>query len=217
MKKFLYVLLILSIATTKGISQEIDKTLKIDSCNRQIPIMERTEKSKTKIQLKSNLLYDAILIPNLSSEINMGKNWSIEIGFWYTWLKKDHKHRYWRSYGEEIDIRKYISHVKNENVFRGHHIGAVFMSGIYDTEFGNKGEKSNFSYATGIEYGYSTTISSKINIDISLALGYWGGRYEEYKPIDTHYVWQSTKNRNWFGPIKASINLSYKISKKGCR
>lgn len=56
-----------------------------------------------------------------------------------------------------------------------------------------------------------------MNIDISFAIGYLGGRYEEYRPIDTHYVWQSTKNRNWFGQIKASINLSYKISKEGCK
>ena len=77
------------------------------------------------------------------------------------------------------------------------------------------------NYSTGIEYGYSLPIAKKLTLDFVIGLGYWGGNYYEYVPIDNHYVWQATKKRNWFGPTKAEISLVWLLgrgnynSKKG--
>ena len=43
----------------------------------------------------------------------------------------------------------------------------------------------------------------------------WGGLYKEYEPIDTHYVWQSTKRRRWFGPTWAEVSFVYLLGGKG--
>ena len=34
-----------------------------------------------------------------------------------------------------------------------------------------------------------------------------------YIPLDGHYVWQTTKNRRWFGPTKAGISLVWLIGR----
>ena len=66
---------------------------------------------------------------------------------------------------------------------------------------------NNANYAAGVEYGYSLPIAKRLNIDFTIGVGYWGGKYYEYTPLDGHDVWQATKQRHWFGPTKAEISL----------
>ena len=62
-------------------------------------------------------------------------------------------------------------------------------------------------YATSVGIDYSLPISRRLNLDFTLGVGYWGGEYHEYIPSDGHYVWQSTKQRHWFGPTKAACPM----------
>ena len=66
-------------------------------------------------------------------------------------------------------------------------------------------EKMN--YAVGLEYGYSLPVARRLNLDFVIGLGYWGGEYHTYDPVDDHYVWKETRQRHWFGPTKAEISL----------
>ena len=50
-------------------------------------------------------------------------------------------------------------------------------------------------------------MGGRLNIDFSLGVGYFGGRYKEYVPMDDCYVWQKTENLRWFGPTRAEIAL----------
>ena len=78
----------------------------------------------------------------------------------------------------------------------------------YDFELGGRGYLGDrWSWGAGIEYGYSLPVARRINIDFSLGLGYLGGEYKEYLPMDGHYVWQATRNRHWVGPTKAEITF----------
>ena len=56
-------------------------------------------------------------------------------------------------------------------------------------------------------------IARRLNLDFNIGLGYHWGEYKEYLPIDNHYVWQATKNRQFFGPTKAEVSLVWLI---GC-
>ena len=46
------------------------------------------------------------------------------------------------------------------------------------------------NWAAGVEYGYSLPVARRLNIDFTIGVGYWGGTYHEYKPVDDCYVWQ---------------------------
>ena len=163
--------------------------------------------------LRTNILYDAMLIPNISAELYVGKNWSLGLGYWYTWLSSRKCHKYWRTYGGEVNVRKYFGTQAARKPLTGHHIGIMSQIMMYDFELGGNGYMSDCSYSVGIEYGYSIPMGRRLNLDLGLAVGYLGGEYMEYRHIDTHDVWQSTHNRHWVGPVKAEVTLAWQLGK----
>lgn len=173
--------------------------------------------------VKTNMLMDAAAIPNIGVEFYLGKNISIAARWWYAWYKSDPRHRYWRTYGGDIEARWWFGSAAHEKPLTGHHLGLMAGIATYDFEWGGKGymggvpggslwDKAN--YLAGVEYGYSLPVARRLNIDFALALGYFGGEYRTYTPQKDCYVWQTTNSRHYFGPVKAEISLVWLI---GCK
>lgn len=174
------------------------------------------------MSVKTNMLYDALAVPNIGLEFYLGKNWSVAGNWMYGWWDTNKKHRYWRTYGGDLAIRKWFGKKANEKPLTGHHLGIYGQMFTYDFEWGGKGYMGGqpggtlwdeLNYAAGVEYGYSLPVAKRLNIDFTIGLGYWGGKYYEYTPMDGHYVWQATKNRHWFGPTKAEISLVWLLGR----
>lgn len=163
--------------------------------------------------LKSNLLYDALLVPNLSLEASIGSGWTLGAGGMLAWWSKDAKHRYWRIYGGDLEIRKYFGTLSKSKPLQGHHLGIYGDFLTYDFEFGAKGYQSKATYAAGIKYGYSHPIANRLNLDFALGIGYLHSNYKTYVPRDGCYVYQETKKRKWLGPTQAEISLVWLIGK----
>lgn len=185
-------------------------------------IIQSEERKPFYMSVKTNMLYDALLVPNIGLEFYLGKNWSVAGNWMYGWWKKNSKHRYWRIYGGDLAIRKWFGKKADEKPLTGHHIGIYGQMFTYDFEWGGKGYMGGqpggtlwdeLNYAAGVEYGYSLPIAKRLNIDFTIGLGYWGGKYYKYTPMDGHYVWQVTKNRHWFGPTKAEISLVWLLGR----
>ena len=64
--------------------------------------------SASLLALKTNLLYDAALIPNIGLEVSLGKQWTVAADWFYTWFSSDSRHRYWQSYGGYLTVRRYF-------------------------------------------------------------------------------------------------------------
>lgn len=172
------------------------------------------------MDIRTNMLYDALLIPNIGVEMYLGKKWSVTANWMYGWWKTDRRHWYWRAYGGDIAIRKWWGKASEEKPLTGHHIGIYGQIFTYDFETGGRGYMGGkpggtlwdkMNYIVGAEYGYSLPIARRLNIDFTIGAGYWGGIYHEYKPEADYYVWQSTKERRWIGPTKAEISLVWLI------
>lgn len=170
--------------------------------------------------LRTNLLYDAALVPNVGAEFYVGRGWSLGVDGMYGWWSNDDKHRYWRIYGGELAVRKYFGRRAAVQPLTGHHLGLYGQALTYDFETGDKGVMGGAPGGTlldkahwgvGLEYGYSAALGRRLNLDFSLGIGYIGGEYMEYRPLDTHYVWQTTRQRHWFGPTKAEIALVWRL------
>lgn len=177
---------------------------------------EEPEKTPFLWALKTNALYDLALVPNLGVEFYLGKNWSVGANGMYAWWNNDSASKYWRIYGGDIYARRWFGKKAEEKPLTGHHVGVYAQMLTYDFCLGNRGYMGgtpggNFwdkaSWAAGIEYGYSHPISRRLNLDFTIGIGYLQGEYHEYIPEDDCYVWQTTKNRKWFGPTKAEVSL----------
>ena len=177
------------------------QTERVDS----IPI---SSKKPFRFAVKSNLLYDAALVPNIGVEFPLKNGWSVSANWMYAWWHNDSSHWYWRIYGGDVAVRKWFGKKHEDRVLSGHHVGLYGQIVTYDFEWGGRGYLADkWTYGGGLEYGYSLPIGKRLNLDFTLGIGYLGGEYMEYDPIDRCYVWQFTKKQNWIGPTKAEVTL----------
>lgn len=156
----------------------------------------------------TNMLYDVLTVPNIHAEVYMGHDISVAAGWMYSWWKSDNHSRYWRTYGGNLAVRYWMGEAAKRKPLTGHHLGVYGQMLTYDLELGGRGYLGDkWSYAAGVEYGFALPVASRLNIDFVLGVGYMGGKYKEYLPIDGHYVWQCTKQRHWVGPTNAAVSL----------
>lgn len=179
------------------------------------PIPAPKEKKPWYIAARTNMLFDAALVPNVGVEIYLGNKWTVGGNWNYSWWKKDgNTHWYEQTYGGDFEVRKYFGAKSDIKPFTGHHFGVYYQMMTYDMETGHKGyQAAKWNYGGGISYGYAMPIGKRLNIDFSLGVGYIGGEYKEYIPIDKCYVWQATKKRRWVGPTKAEVSLVWLLGR----
>ena len=173
--------------------------------------------------VKTNMIHDIMALPNIGVEFYLGKNLSVGADWLYGWWSRNSRHRYWRAYGGDIYARWWFGKAAGIKPLTGHHVGIYAQMFTYDFEWGKRGQMGGkpggdlwdkANYGAGIEYGYSLPVARRLNIDFSAGIGYVGGSYHEYLPIDGCYVWQSTKRRNYFGPTRLEVSLVWLI---GCK
>lgn len=172
--------------------------------------------------VRSNMLSDVVLLPNIGVEFYLGGRTSIVANWTYAWWKSDIRKWYSRDYGGDIVLRMWFGRKAKEKPLTGHHLGPYAQVFTYDFLVKGKGyiagepggdifDRAN--YAAGLEYGYSLPVARRLNIDFSLGVGYMCGKCYEYTPIDDCYVWQSTKIHRYFGPTKVEISLVWLIGR----
>lgn len=205
---------------------ETDSLQTVDSPISLPVVVER----QPRVALKTNLLMDALLVPNIGAEVYLGNDISLSTNWHYAWWNTNSW--YWRTYGGEVAVRKWFGKRVADTPLAGHHVGVYAQALTYDfLVFGNKGYMSGepgqtlfdrANYAVGIEYGYSLPIAHRLHLDFVLGIGYQGGKYNEYLIQDDCYVWQARKNRGFVGPTKAEVSLvwlldwcSRTVEKKG--
>lgn len=174
------------------------------------------------MDFRTNMLYDALALPNIGVEFYLGRNFSLGGNWLYAWWSKNAIYRFWRAYGGEIFSRWWFGRKAHEKPLTGHHIGLYGQFYTYDFEWGGDGEMGGQPKGTlwdrglwgvGVEYGCSLPIAHRINLDFSLGLGYTTGYYHKYKPKNGRYEWQSTHRRHLFAPTKVEVALVWLI---GC-
>lgn len=208
----------------KIVKLSVDTTITSDSIHIEPILIEPGQPRKLHyVALRTNMLYDALLMPNIGCEMYLGKSWSVAANWLYGWWKTDRHHWYWRAYGGDIAVRKWLGKAAEEKPLTGHHIGIYAQIFTYDFEMGGRGYMggkpggtiwNKMNHAMGAEYGHSLPIARKLNIDFSLGMGYWGGIYHEYKPRNHYYVWQATKERHWIGPTKLEVSLVWLLGRE---
>ena len=175
---------------------------------------DSTDKKPFYMGIKNNMLYDMAIIPNIGVEFYLGGNFSVVANWMYSWWKSDTIAWYWRTYGGDLAVRYWFGNASRKKPLQGHHLGLYGQIITYDFEIGNKGILADkWSWTGGLEYGYSVPVAKRLNIDFTIGGGFHQGLYDEYLPIDGHYVWQATKRRVFIGPTKAEISLVWLLGR----
>lgn len=164
--------------------------------------------------LRSNLLHDALLVPNLGLEWSVGRHLSLLADGSLGWWRIDSKHRYWRVATGQVELRYWREWTTNAFRYRGHHFGVYAALYRYDFEFGGTGYQADLNYGAGVSWGYAVCLSHSLALDFSVGLGYIGGRYRKYEPYRGQYLQTATVSRHYFGPSKLEATLVWHIEMK---
>lgn len=161
-----------------------------------------------RVALKTNLLHDAVLTPDLGVELSIARRFSISVAGQYAWWSNDSKHRYWRIRGGVAEMRLWPGEKPKHRALTGHHIGIYGSMYDYDFEFGGRGWQSpKLTYGIGVGYGYSLRLNDRLNLDLGLRVGYSAGHVIKYKPQCGIYVCTGYTFRKSIGLTGLEVTL----------
>ncbi|MCQ2174420.1 MAG: DUF3575 domain-containing protein [Bacteroidales bacterium] len=184
------------------------------------PLVEHSFPEKPRglaLAVKTNLLSDAVLAPNIEVEWPLDEKWSMAVDWTFPW---------WlfrgNSYCEELlggtfQARRYFGHRKTLGYFTGWFAEAYAGLGYYDFQIPSKGAQGEYAH-TGIGGGYSLRLGEYFNLEFEIALGFLLTQYRRYTPLENNTIllYRETVWSTWTGPTRAKVSLVWRLGKK-CR
>lgn len=167
------------------------------------------------IAVKTNLLYDAALSPNLGVEVGVAPRWSVEVsGNYNNWGIDGHL---WKHWFVQPEARYWFC-----ESFGGHFLALHAIAGEYN--WGNlplgKWPGSDFSMlrdrryqgwgaGLGIGYGHTWMLSRHWNIEAEIGFGWVYTKATSYPCAECGTPDYKDKPVHYVGPTKAAVSLIY--------
>lgn len=165
--------------------------------------------------VRTNLLYDAFLVPTLGIEWRVNRN----VG-----VKLDGSYSFWGDeYGKvqkvwlvSPEVRWYMLENKRFYVGASGNVGQYniykgMLGGLFSGDTGYQG----ILWGAGLTVGYQLYLSRSFSLDFNLGLGYTRLEYDSFSILNETRVYKERdKSRNFWGPTQAGISLVWTIGGK---
>ena len=172
--------------------------------------------SAQQVGIKTNLLYDAALSPNLGVEIQTAPRWSLDIsGNINAWTVNGHKWKHWLA---QPEMRFWFCEAFTGHFVALHALGGQYNIGNIDngikflgTDFSRLGDRryQGWFAGAGIAYGYSWILSKHWNLEAEIGIGWAYSRYDTYPCAECGKKIDSGAVHNYVGPTKATLSIVY--------
>lgn len=167
--------------------------------------------------LKSNILSDALLNPNIAYEIGLAPRWTLDVSGEFNAWNMSH-HRRWKHWVVQPEVRYWFC-----DRFAGHFVGAHLLGGQYNVgglDFDFKFLGTDFSKlkdsryqgwfgGLGVAYGYDWVLSQHWNLEAEFGFGWTYTRFDRFPCAHCGTKIESDKPHNYVGPTKVAVNLVY--------
>ena len=178
--------------------------------------MTQSVKSQN-VAVKSNVLADAFLNPNLGIEIGLASKWTLDVtGQFNAWMLSHNRH--WKHWAIQPEVRYWFC-----DRFSGHFVGTHIHGGQYNIGgfdgkiniLGTDARKlkdtryQGWFVGAGIAYGYTWILGRHWNLEAEIGLGYSYTRYDRFQCLGCGKRIETDKPHHYVGPTKAAINLVY--------
>ena len=184
------------------------------------PVTEEkvTWKDRYRFAIRTNVLYDALLLPSLGLEWRINKNWGIKV---------DGSYSYWGSKTGKIqkmwmvspEVRQYMGAQRRFYLGVGGNIGSAnlykyamgnILNKLYTQNTGYQGDFWN----AGITLGYQLYLNRSFSVDFNLGLGYTRFEYDALNLSDgVRLMKDRDLVKNFWGPTQAGVSLLWKFGK----
>lgn len=175
----------------------------------ETPVVRDTSWEDSNFALKTNLLYYLALMPNIQIEWLVKERWSVALEADCAWYSKTPPHKVYKV-GYITAEARFWPIVRSR--WHGMYVGIFGGPGLYDLSKGKNGHEGEGGMV-GISAGYMWPISKHLSLEAGIGAGYLRVRDKEYAPLDGHYLYQQTKNINYFGPLSLKLSLVWRIPK----
>lgn len=159
--------------------------------------------------IKTNLLYDAALMPNIEIEWLINNHWSVSAEWNIAWWGDDPNAKSYRISEIGSEVRYWI---KPRAPWHGMYAGLSVGGGWYDLWYIKNPGYYGEGMMTAASFGYMWPIGKNFSLSAEIGAGYFYTRYKEYIPYDGHYVYQRTKSLNYIGPVMLKFSIACRFS-----
>jgi hypothetical protein len=191
------------------------RRLPIDSISLPVePINSRFNTFRPIVAVKTNMLYDLLLAPNIEVEVPFGRQlqWSIMGEYWNPWYRWHRKDYSYEIQGGGLELRRWVvPRCPGGRPWLSGHFAGLYVAILkYDLEYRQQGDQGEI-LSTGISYGYSWPIAPRWNLEASVAAGVAFGQRRHYHAEfeSTHLIYKHTRNLFYAGPTKLKFSLVY--------
>ena len=167
------------------------------------------------VSIKTNLLADAALSPNLGVDVQLAPQWSFDLsGQYNNW--KVHEMR-WKHWFVQPEARYWFNHALTKHFIGLHLIGGQFNLGNIKNNLtilgANFSGLSDYRYqgwaaGVGVAYGYAFPLARHWNLELEVGVGYAYMAYDRFACVKCGNVAENN-SRHYVGPTKAALNLVY--------
>ena len=169
------------------------------------------------IAVKSNILSDALLNPNIGIEVGIAPKWTIDVSGQFNAWNLSHMRR-WKHVAMQPEVRYWFC-----DRFSGHFVGMHLHGGWYNiggfdgkiNMLGTDARKLKDSRyqgwfaGAGIAYGYAWILGRHWNLEAELGFGYSFTKYDRFRCAGCGKKVETDKTHHYIGPTKLAINLVY--------
>lgn len=159
--------------------------------------------------VKTNLLYDIALTPNIEWEIPWGNRFSINLEWQYGWWLRRDNTFCWELESGGIEPRIWFGNRATHRRLTGWFAGVFAQGGLYDFQLEEAaGYQGEFYVFAGLTGGYSVAVAKHLNMEFSLGVGYLITDYRHYHVEDNELIKQGYSMRfSSLLPAKAKVSL----------
>ena len=167
------------------------------------------------LAVKSNLLSDALVSPNVGVEMLLWRQWTLDFTAHYQPFAPDATRRM-KHWLLQPEVRRWLC-----TAFAGQFLGAHLMGGRFNVgdvhlPFGmlkgaRDGRYEGWLLGAGVSYGYHWLLSPRWSVEASLGIGGGFIRSDRYRCGHCGEKLRAAKSRGFFGPTKMAVSLVYMI------
>lgn len=169
------------------------------------------------VAVKTNLVADGLLSPNLAVEVGVAPKWTLELTGEFNGWTLSHERR-WKHWLAMPEARYWLC-----DRFSGHFFGVEAHGGQYNIGgfdgkwnlLGTDARKlkdtryQGWFVGGGVTYGYAWILGRHWNLEGEIGIGYSYTRYDRYRCAGCGKKIENSKSHNYVGPTKAALNIVY--------
>lgn len=162
--------------------------------------------------VRTNLLYDAMLLPTLGVEWRINRDLGIKLDGSLSWWGNEHG-KVQKMWLLNPEVRWYL--LRDKRFYVGAS-GSYSKYNIYDYPLGkmltdDTGYQGSI-WGAGVTVGYQLYLSRCFSVDFNLGLGYTRSEYDSFSMIDgVRVTKERNQSKNFWGPTQAGISLVWTI------